>query len=96
MRFLSLQKKKEFINIIDSISKLTQNDVNEVISKTNNIEDYLLITSYLNCDNINNYDGYSDFILVNNKKLKIMKFPQIKNIYLIEKKIFTKASILQF
>lgn len=89
-------KEKEFINIIDSISKLTQNDVNEVISKTNNIEDYLLITSYLNCDNINNYDGYSDFILVNNKKLKIMKFPQIKNIYLIEKRYLPKLQYCNF
>lgn len=89
-------KEKEFINIIDSISKLAQNDVNEVISKTNNIEDYLLITSYLNCDKINNYDGYSDFLLVNNKKLKIMKFPQIKNIYLIEKIYLPKLQYCNF
>lgn len=91
-----LAKEKEFINIIDSISKMAQNDVNEVISKTNNIEDYLLITSYLNCDNINNYDGYSDFLLVNNKKLKIMKFPQIKNIYLIEKRYLPKLQYCNF
>jgi len=91
-----LAKEKEFINKIDSISKLAQNNVNEVISKTNNIEDYLLITGYLNCDNINNYDGYSDFILINDKKLEIMKFPQIKNIYLIEKRYLPKLQYCDF
>lgn len=95
-QFFEHVKKEEFISKIDSISKLTQNNVNEVINKTNNIEDYLLITSSLNCDNINNYDGYSDFILINNKKLKIMKFSQIKNIYLIEKKYLPKLQYCNF
>ena len=89
-------KEKEFINIIDSISKVVQDDVNEVISKTDNIEDYLLITNCLDCNNINSYDGYSDFILVNDKKLEIMKFSHIKNTYLIEKKYLPKLQYCGF
>ncbi len=93
---MSYTKEKEFINKIDSISKLSQNDVNQVIDNTNNIENYLLITSHLNCDIINNYDGYSDFILINDKKLEIMKFPQIENIYLIEKRNLPKLQYCNF
>lgn len=81
-----MPKEKEFINKIDSISKLSQDDINEVINKINNIDDYVVITSFVNCKKINNYDGRYDFALINNKKLEIMKFPQIKNMYLIEKK----------
>lgn len=89
-------KEKEFINIIDSISKSTQDDISKVISKTDNIEDYLLITNYLNCNNITNYDGFSDCILVNDKKIEIMKFSQIKNIYLIEKRYLPKLQYCDF
>lgn len=85
-KIFQLPKEKEFINKIDSISKLSQDDINEVINKINNIDDYVVITSFVNCKKINNYDGRYDFALINNKKLEIMKFPQIKNMYLIEKK----------
>lgn len=89
-------KEKEFINKIDSISKLSENDINEILNITNNIEDYLLITNYINCDNINGYDGYSNFVLINDKKLEIMKFPQIENIYLVEKKYLPKIQYCKF
>lgn len=89
-------KEKEFINKIDSISKLSENNVNEIINITDNIGDYLLITNYINCDNIDGYDGYSNFVLINNTKLEIMKFPQIENIYLIEKKNLPKLQYCKF
>lgn len=89
-------KEKEFINKIDSISKLSETDINKILNITNNIEDYLLITNYINCDNINVYDGYSDFILINDKKIEIMKIPQIKNIYLVEKKYLPKLQYCKF
>lgn len=89
-------KEKEFINKIDSISKLSENDLNEVLNKIERVEDYLLISSYINCDNISSYDGYSDFILIDDKKLEIMKFPQIDNIYLIEKKYLPKLQYCDF
>lgn len=89
-------KEKEFINKIDSISKLSEDNVDEVLNKIERIEDYLLITSYINCDNISGYDGYSDFVLINDKKLEIMKFPQIENIYLIEKKYLPKLQYCDF
>jgi len=89
-------KEKEFINKIDSISKSSENNLNEVLNKIERVEDYLLITSYINCDNISSYDGYSDFILIDDKKLEIMKFPQIDNIYLIEKKYLPKLQYCDF
>lgn len=89
-------KEKEFINKIDSISKLSENDLNEVLNKIERVEDYLLIISYINCDNISGYDGYSNFLLIDDKKLEIMKFPQIDNIYLIEKKNLPKLQYCDF
>jgi len=89
-------KEKEFINKIDSISKLSETDINEILNITNNIEDYLLITNYINCDNINGYDGYSDFVLINDKKIEIMKIPQIENIYLVDKKYLPKLQYCKF
>ena len=87
-------KEKEFINKINCISKLSENDLNEVLNKTEDIENYLLITSYINCDNINGYDGYSDFILIDGKKLEIIKIPKIESIYLIEKNIYQSFNIV--
>lgn len=89
-------KEKEFIKIIDSISKTVENDLNDIIKTTNNIEDYLLITNYTNYDLINGYDGYSDFVLIDEKKLEIIKFPQIRSIYLIEKKDLPKLQYCKF
>ena len=89
-------KEEEFINKIDSISKLSVDDVDEVINKIEKIEDYLIITNYLNCDNIKNYDMYSDSIVINGKKLEIMKIPQIESIYLIEKKYLPKLQYCNF
>lgn len=89
-------KEKEFIKIIDSISKTYENDINDIIKITDNIEDYLLITNYTNCDIINGYDGYSDFVLVDEKKLEIMKFPQIESLYLVEKNDLPKLQYCKF
>lgn len=89
-------KEKEFINKIDSISKLSETNINDILNITNNIEDYLLITNYINYDNINGYDGYSDFVLINDKKIEIMKIPQIKNIYLVEKKYLPNLQYCKF
>ena len=89
-------KEKEFIKIIDSISKTVENNLNDIIKATNNIEDYLLITNYTNYDLINGYDGYSDFVLIDEKKLEIIKFPQIRSIYLIEKKDLPKLQYCKF
>lgn len=89
-------KEKEFIKIIDSISKTVEDDLNDIIKTTNNIEDYLLITNYTNYDLINGYDGYSDFVLIDEKKLEIIKFPQIRSIYLIEKKDLPKLQYCKF
>lgn len=89
-------KEEEFINKIDSISKLSVDNVDEVINKIEKIEDYLIITNYLNCDNIESYDMYSDSIVINGKKLEIMKIPQIESIYLIEKKYLPKLQYCNF
>lgn len=89
-------KEEEFVNKIDSISNLSEKNLNDVLNGIENVEDYLLITSYLNCDNISGYDNYSDFILFDNKKLEIMKIPQIDNIYLIEKKYLPKLQYCDF
>ena len=89
-------KEKEFIKIIDSISKTVEDDLNDIIKTTNNIEDYLLITNYTNYDLINGYDGYSDFVLIDENKLEIIKFPQIRSIYLIEKKDLPKLQYCKF
>ena len=89
-------KEEEFINKIDSISKLSVDNVDEVINKIEKIEDYLIITNYLNCDNIKSYDMYSDSIVINGKKLEIMKIPQIESIYLIEKKYLPKLQYCNF
>ena len=45
---------------------------------------------------INGYDGYSDFVLIDEKKLEILKFPQIRSIYLIEKKDLPKLQYCKF
>lgn len=89
-------KEREFINKIDSISELSEDNIDEFLNKIENIEDYLLITSYINCNNISSYNGYSDFILINDKKLEIMKIPQIDYIYLIEKKYLPKLQYCDF
>lgn len=89
-------KEKEFINKIDSIAKLSVDNVDEVINKIEKIEDYLIITNYLNCDSIKSYDMYSDSIVIDDKKLEIMKIPQIENIYLIEKKYLPKLQYCNF
>lgn len=88
--------EEEFVKKIDSISKLSNDNVDEVLNAIERIEDYLLISNYINCDNISGYDGYGDFILINEKKLEIMKLPQIENIYLIEKKYLPKLQYCDF
>ena len=89
-------KEREFINKIDSISCISEDNVNNVLMKIEKIEDYLLITNYLNCDNINGYDGYSDCIKIGDKELQIMKIPQIESIYLIEKKYLPRLQYCSF
>lgn len=91
-----LGKEKEFINKIDGFSQLSEENVEEVLDKLENVEDYLLVTSYINCKHIEYYDDYSDSILICDKKLEIMKIPQIESIYLIEKKNLPKLQYCEF
>ena len=89
-------KEREFISKIDSISSISEDNINNVLIQIDKIEDYLLITNYSNCDDINSYDGYSEFVMINDKKLQIMKFPKIDSIYLIEKKYLPKLQYCDF
>lgn len=89
-------KEKEFINKIDSISNISKDDINNALMQINNVEDYLLIANYSNCDNITNYDGYSEYLIIQDKKLKIMKFRHINSIYLIEKRYLPKLQYCGF
>lgn len=91
-----IQLKKKIINKIDSISCISEDNVNNVLMKIEKIEDYLLITNYLNCNNINGYDGYSDCIKTGDKELQIMKIPQIESVYLIEKKYLPRLQYCSF
>lgn len=89
-------KDKEFIKKIDSFSKKTEDDINEVISKLKNVEEYLLITDYINCSVIKNYDYNSENIIVNDMKLDILTIPESDCIYLIQKKYLPKLQYCNF
>ena len=89
-------KEKEFVKKIDGISEESKDNINDVLKKIVNIEDYLLITSYMSSRIINEYDGFSDYISINGQKMKIMRFSQINNIYLIEKKYLPKLQYCDF
>lgn len=89
-------KEKEFIKSINSISTLSKDNVDEVINKLIKIEDYLLITNYINCETIKCYDMCNDAIIINNKELDILKIPQADAIYLIEKKQLPKLQYCDF
>ena len=89
-------KDKEFIKKIDSFSKKTEDDINEVISKLKNVEEYLLITDYINCSVIKNYDYNSENIIVNDMRLDILTIPESDCIYLIQKKYLPKLQYCNF
>ena len=96
VKSLKKAKEREFIKKIDRFAKMSQDNVGSVLNKIEKPDDYLLITNYINCNNISDYDGYSNFILINGKKLDIMKFSQLDHIYLIEKRYLPKLQYCEF
>lgn len=89
----SQKKEEEFIEKIESISEKINEDINHLLNRLENIENYVLITNYSNCHYIDNYDRQKHIITINNNKMDVLIFSKIKNIYLIEKQYFP---ILQY
>ncbi len=95
-RIFNIAKEKEFIKKIDSISLLEEKSIDDILNSLENIEDYLLITNHINYYHIKAYDGFSDYVLINNKKIDILKISNLKFIYLIEKKYLPKLQYCDF
>lgn len=89
-------KNKEFIKKINAISKESNECIDKAITNLSNPKEYLLITSYLNCNNIKNYDRTSGKVIIKDSELDILKVARVDSIYLIEKKYLPKLQYCYF
>lgn len=89
-------KEKEFIKKIDDISKKSTENINDTIASLENLEGYLIITNYINCRTIKNYDICSETIKINDNRLDVLIIPETDYIYLIEKKYLPKLQYCKF
>ena len=89
-------KEKDFVSKVDSISVLSEKNIDDVLKTLKNVEDFLLITNYINYNSIKSYDLNKDCVIIDDKKLEVMKISKIDYIYLIEKKYLPKLQYCDF
>lgn len=89
-------KEEKFIKKIDNISTLSKENLDTIILNLDNIEDYVLISNYLNCCHLKCYNHMEDNITINEKKLDVLKIAGCDNIYLIEKNYLPRLQYCSF
>ena len=88
--------RKEFIRKIDTYSSESNDEINAVIESVDNLNDYCLITNYLNYNKLNNYDFTLNKVVRNNQNLDLIKLSGVDSYYLIEKKFLPKLQFCGF
>ncbi|MGP1608747.1 MAG: hypothetical protein ACTTGJ_02755 [Clostridium sp.] len=88
----------EYINRIEKISTLEKKSFNEVIKAIKNIEEYVIITNYINYKTLEKYkyDYKNNTILINNNKIAVIRISKVNGIFLIKKKDLPYVSIFKF
>lgn len=85
---------KVYLEELDKISVINENDIQEVISKLDNADDYVIITNHLNKRKLIGSSFNDKYVDVNNKKMDIILLRKAKDIYLLKRKDLPKISLL--
>ena len=90
--------KTEYINIIEKISKLEKKSFNEVIKNIKNVEEYVIITNFMNYKTLEKYkyDYKNNTILINNNKIDVIRISKVNGIYFIKKKDLPYVGFFKF
>lgn len=90
--------KTQYINRIEKISKLEKKSFNEVIKEIKNVEEYVIITNFMNYKTLEKYkyDYENNTILINNNKIDVFRISKVNGIYLIKKEDLPYVSIFKF
>lgn len=96
--FLDNLLKTEYINKIEEMSKIEKKSFNEVIKKLENIEEYVIITNFMNYKTLemHKYERKSSTIVINNKRINVFKISKVNGFYLIKKSDLPNVYIADF
>lgn len=79
--------EKEYIKKINKMAENSTKTLEVIFNDTDNIEDYIIISNYLNKSYFNkfDYDYKENAIIYKNKKIPIINIPQIDGIFFLRK-----------
>lgn len=79
--------RKRYIKKLEKKSTKSPETLETVLDNINNLEDYIIVSNYLNKSNFNkfDYDYKENKIIYKNKKIPIINIPQINGIFLLKK-----------
>lgn len=89
-------KERELVKKVDSISKFSNESIDDIIYNLDNPTDYLVITNYINSSKIKGYDWSTNKIIINEKSIDIIEIPKTEYIYLIKKSNLPKLQYCNF
>lgn len=75
----------KYIEKIKGISKKTEKNINNFLKEIDDIKDYILISDFIHCRKIENYDYITNSININDKNIRIFRIPKVESFYLIKK-----------
>ena len=95
---LDIGIEKEYIKKINKISKKSAKPLEVILDQIDNIEDYIIISNYLNKSYLNKFDyDYSENVIIyKNKKIPIINIPQINGIFLLPKEDLPTINFCDF
>lgn len=84
---LDIGIEKEYIKKLEKKSTKSPETLETVLDNIDNLEDYIIVSNYLNKSNFNkfDYDYKENKIIYKNKKIPIINIPQIDGIFLLKK-----------
>ena len=84
---LDIGIEKEYIKKLEKKSTKSPETLETVLDNIDNLEDYIIVSNYLNTSNFNkfDYDYKENKIIYKNKKILIINIPQIDGIFLLTK-----------
>ena len=88
----------EYINKIEKMSKLEKKPFSEIIKTIKNIEDYVIITNFMNYNTLEmyKYDYKSNTIAIDNNIINVIRISKVNGIYLIKKEDLPNVNIFKF
>lgn len=84
---LDIGIEKEYIKKLEKKSTKSPETLETVLDNIDNLEDYIIVSNYLNTSNFNkfDYDYKENKIIYKNRKIPIINIPQIDGIFLLMK-----------